>query len=118
MSRRAQIQQFSSQISFSGDQFSQLTGVGDIGRQRSWQQVPEQFRAFVEPLIPAIVRGIHDAFSLAIGDTMWLARGGRGRGNDGHAGSPRGAAAQLGPCGEPYAQRQAQASNEPAPAAE
>jgi EmrB/QacA subfamily drug resistance transporter len=70
----AQIQQFSSQLSLSGNQFSQLTGVGNIGPS-ILADVPEQFRAMVEPLIPAIVRGIHDAFSLAIADTMWLAVG-------------------------------------------
>ena len=70
----AQIQQFSSQLSFSGNQFSQLTGVGDVGAS-ILADVPQQFRALVEPLIPAIVRGIHDAFSLAIADTMWLAVG-------------------------------------------
>jgi EmrB/QacA subfamily drug resistance transporter len=70
----AQIQQLSSQMSFSGDQFSQLTGVGDIGAS-ILAQVPEQFRAMVQPLIEPIVRGIHDAFSLAIADTMWLAVG-------------------------------------------
>ncbi len=70
----AQIQQFSSQLSFSGSQFSQLTGVGDLGAI-ILAQVPQQLRSFVEPLIPEIVRGIHDAFSLAIGDTMWLAVG-------------------------------------------
>jgi EmrB/QacA subfamily drug resistance transporter len=70
----AQIQQFSSQLSFSGNQFSQLTGVGNIGPS-ILADVPQQFRAMVEPLIPAIVRGIHDAFSLAIADTMWLAVG-------------------------------------------
>jgi EmrB/QacA subfamily drug resistance transporter len=113
----AQIQQFSSQISFSGAQFSQLTGVGDIG-PTILQQVPAQFRSFVEPLIPSIVRGIHDAFSLAIGDTMWLAV----------AAAVAATIATLAlhevplrssvHSESPYAQRQPQSSNEAAPAAE
>ena len=65
------------------DQFQQqgagasldLTGTGDLGA-RILAQVPEQFRQFVEPLIPNIVAGIHEAFSLAIGSMMWIGIGG------------------------------------------
>lgn len=49
--------------------FNQLTSVGDLG-QAILQQVPAQFRAFVEPIIPNIVAGIHGAFSIATGATM------------------------------------------------
>jgi MFS family permease len=49
-----------------GDTLNQLTGVGDLGA-RILSQVPEAFRAQVEPLIPAIVDGIHQAFSIATG---------------------------------------------------
>ena len=49
-----------------GDTLNALTGVGDLG-QRILTQVPEAFRAQVEPLIPAIVDGIHAAFSIATG---------------------------------------------------
>jgi EmrB/QacA subfamily drug resistance transporter len=71
---QAQIQQFSGQLTMTGQQFDQLTGVGDLGAA-ILAQVPDQLRSFVEPLVPAIVRGIHDAFSLAISDTMWLGVG-------------------------------------------
>ncbi len=43
-----------------------LIGVGgDLGAQ-ILATVPEAFRGAVEPLIPAIVQGIHEAFSLAV----------------------------------------------------
>jgi hypothetical protein len=48
-----------------------LTGTGDLGA-RILAQVPDQFKAFVEPLIPNIVFAIHEAFSLAIGSMMWI----------------------------------------------
>jgi hypothetical protein len=34
--------------------------------------VPAQFQALVQPYIPAIVEGIHVAFSQAIVSTLWL----------------------------------------------
>jgi hypothetical protein len=43
----------------------------DLGAQ-ILAQVPEQFRASVEPLIPQIVHGIHEAISLAIGSALWF----------------------------------------------
>jgi hypothetical protein len=49
--------------------FNDLTGVGNLG-QAILAQVPEQFRATVEPLIPAIVDGIYTAFSIATGATF------------------------------------------------
>ncbi len=48
-----------------------LEGTGDLG-QRILAAVPEQFRAAVEPLIPAIVQAIHDAFSIALAATFWV----------------------------------------------
>ncbi|MEO6349156.1 MAG: MDR family MFS transporter [Candidatus Limnocylindrales bacterium] len=48
-----------------------LTGTGDLGA-RILAQVPEEFKAFVEPLIPNIVTGIHEAFSLALGSMVWI----------------------------------------------
>jgi EmrB/QacA subfamily drug resistance transporter len=62
--------QFATQFA-SGDttQFNQLTSVGDLGAS-ILAQVPEQFRATVEPMIPAIVDGIHTAFSIATGATF------------------------------------------------
>ena len=51
--------------------FNQLTGVGDLGAI-ILAQIPEQFRAAVEPFVPNIVEGIHAAFSLATAQTFWL----------------------------------------------
>ena len=60
------------------DQFAQdggraldLTGTGDLG-QRILAAVPPEVEAVVEPLIPNIVQGIHEAFSLAIASTFWV----------------------------------------------
>jgi len=51
---------------------SELTGVGvDLGAQ-ILASVPEQTRAAVEPFIGQIVGGIHQAFSIAIANAMWL----------------------------------------------
>jgi EmrB/QacA subfamily drug resistance transporter len=50
-------------------QFNELTSVGDLGAS-ILAQVPEQFRATVEPMIPAIVGGIHAAFSIAVASTF------------------------------------------------
>jgi len=52
-----------------------LTGTGDLG-QRILAQVPPQYQALVQPLIPNIVAGIHEAFSIAVGSTFWLGIGG------------------------------------------
>jgi EmrB/QacA subfamily drug resistance transporter len=48
-----------------------LTGTGDLG-QRILASVPEAFRPIVEPLIPNIVAGIHEAFSIALASTFWI----------------------------------------------
>ena len=48
-----------------------LTGTGDLG-ERILAATPEQFRAFIEPLIPQIVQAIHEAFALAIASTFWI----------------------------------------------
>jgi EmrB/QacA subfamily drug resistance transporter len=48
-----------------------LTGTGDLG-QRILAAVPAQFRPIVEPLIPNIVAGIHEAFSIALASTFWI----------------------------------------------
>ncbi|MFL5757892.1 MAG: hypothetical protein ACJ77N_16560, partial [Chloroflexota bacterium] len=48
-----------------------LTGTGDLG-QRILSATPEQFRAVVEPVIPNIVHGIHEAFAIALGSTFWV----------------------------------------------
>ena len=64
-------QQFADQFAAGGDasSFNELTSVGDLGAG-ILAQVPEQARAIVEPMIPAIVDGIHTAFSIATGATF------------------------------------------------
>jgi len=49
----------------------QVTSVGDMGAA-ILAAIPAEARQFVEPFIPTIVNGIHQAFSLAIADTMWI----------------------------------------------
>jgi MFS family permease len=51
--------------------FSQLTGVGDMG-QALLAAIPAQFQSTVAPFIDAMVEGIHGAFSLATAQTFWL----------------------------------------------
>jgi EmrB/QacA subfamily drug resistance transporter len=52
---------------------SDLTGVGvDLGDQ-ILSSVPAQARPVIEPFIGAIVDAIHQAFTLAIANAMWLA---------------------------------------------
>ncbi|MHB8399421.1 MAG: MDR family MFS transporter [Candidatus Limnocylindrales bacterium] len=48
-----------------------LTGTGDLG-QRILASLPDAVRPTVEPLIPAIVQGIHEAFSIALASTFWV----------------------------------------------
>jgi len=50
---------------------SDLSSVGDLGVQ-ILNSVPQQFRAAVEPFIPNIVAGFHEAFSIAIGSALWI----------------------------------------------
>jgi EmrB/QacA subfamily drug resistance transporter len=61
--------QFAGQFAGGSSSFNNLTDVGDLGAS-ILAQVPEQFRAAVEPLIPAMVDGIHTAFSIATGATF------------------------------------------------
>src|SRR4029077_17825286 len=49
-------------------------GVGDLGA-KVLASIPEQARAQVQPLIPAIVHGIHEAFSIATASTFVLGIG-------------------------------------------
>ena len=49
-----------------------ITAVGvDLGTY-ILSKTPDQFRPVVEPFISRIVSGIHEAFSLAIGDALWF----------------------------------------------
>ncbi|MDQ3871712.1 MAG: MFS transporter [Chloroflexota bacterium] len=62
---------FVAQFSGTGAGAIDVTGTGDLG-QRILAGVPPQFRGTVEPLIPNIVRGIHEAFSIALASTFWV----------------------------------------------
>jgi EmrB/QacA subfamily drug resistance transporter len=48
-----------------------LTGTGDLGA-KILAVVPPELKAIVEPLIPNIVAGIHEAISIAIANTFWV----------------------------------------------
>ena len=50
---------------------SDVSSVGDLGT-RILASVPEQFRRAVEPYIPNIVSGFHEAFSLAVASALWI----------------------------------------------
>jgi MFS family permease len=57
-------------------QFSDFSGVGDLGARildTIRQTAGDAAAAAVQPFISNIVLGIHEGFSLAIADTMWLA---------------------------------------------
>lgn len=65
-------QEFADQFASGGTQaLNQIGGVGDLG-SAILAGVPEVARPQVEPLIPAIVNGIHQAFSLATSATFVL----------------------------------------------
>ena len=51
--------------------FNKLTGVGDLGAA-ILAATPEAFRGALQPFIPQIVAGIHQAFSLAVAQTFWI----------------------------------------------
>jgi EmrB/QacA subfamily drug resistance transporter len=63
--------QFANQFPRGGDAsaFNDLTSVGDLGAA-ILAQVPDEAKAFVQPMIPAIVDGIHQAFSMATASTF------------------------------------------------
>ena len=48
-----------------------LTGTGDLG-QRILHCVPDVAKPIVEPVIPSLVGGIHDAFAIAIAQSFWI----------------------------------------------
>jgi len=52
-----------------GGGLNDIAGVGDLGAS-ILADVPEEFRAQVEPLVPSIVDGIHAAFSIATASTF------------------------------------------------
>jgi EmrB/QacA subfamily drug resistance transporter len=51
----------------------ELVGVGGNLGERILAGVPEAVRPMIEPLLPNIVAGIHDAFSISVAGTFWLA---------------------------------------------
>ena len=67
------IDQFQAQAG-SGGSALDFTGTGDLGAQ-ILANVPEPFKAFVEPIVPQIVAAIHDAFGFAIASTFWVSIG-------------------------------------------
>jgi EmrB/QacA subfamily drug resistance transporter len=68
-----QVSQFAGQLS-AAFKLDDIAATGDMGA-RILAGLPDQARPLVEPYIPAIVHGIHQAFSLAVADTMWLGVG-------------------------------------------
>ena len=56
---------------FGGGGAVDLTGTGDLG-ERILASVPAEAKAIIQPLIPNIVQGIHEAFSIAIASTFWV----------------------------------------------
>lgn len=68
---QSQLDLIAGQFAGRGFTLDDLSAVGDMGA-RILAQIPEQLRAGAEPLIPFIVAGVHEAFSLAIADTMWI----------------------------------------------
>jgi EmrB/QacA subfamily drug resistance transporter len=63
--------QMSSALAGGGFRLDAITGVGDLGAA-ILAQVPEAFRAQVEPFIPAIVQAIHEAISVATASTFYI----------------------------------------------
>jgi len=68
------VTQFQAGIQSGAVDLGQLTGTGDLGKT-ILANVPEAFRATVEPFIGNIVNGIHGAFSLAVAQTFWIGVG-------------------------------------------
>ena len=56
---------------FAGGTGVDITGTGDLG-QRIFASPPPEAKPIIQPLIPNIVQGIHEAFSLAIASTFWV----------------------------------------------
>jgi EmrB/QacA subfamily drug resistance transporter len=69
LARNGVPQEFISQ--FRPDAALDISGTGDLG-QRILASVPPEARAFVEPLIEAIVTAIHEASSIALASTFWV----------------------------------------------
>jgi len=67
-------QQIIDRFAASGSTTGELSVGQDLGTQ-ILAKVPAPFRAQVEPLIPSIVSGIREAFSIAIANALWIGVG-------------------------------------------
>jgi EmrB/QacA subfamily drug resistance transporter len=63
--------QMSSALAGGGFRLDAITGVGDLGAA-ILAQVPEAFRAQVQPYVPTIVQAIHEAISVATASTFFI----------------------------------------------
>ena len=63
--------QMSGALAGGGFRLDAIAGVGDLGAS-ILAQVPEAFRAQVEPYIPTIVQAIHEAISVATASTFFI----------------------------------------------
>jgi EmrB/QacA subfamily drug resistance transporter len=68
------VTQFQAGLQSGAVDLGQLTGTGDLGTT-ILANIPEAFRAQVQPFIGNIVEGIHAAFSLAVAQTFWIGVG-------------------------------------------
>jgi EmrB/QacA subfamily drug resistance transporter len=69
------VAQLGGSLAGGGFTLDDLSAVGDMGArilETIRVDAGDQIAALVQPFIPAIVAGIHEAFSLAIANTMWI----------------------------------------------
>jgi EmrB/QacA subfamily drug resistance transporter len=63
--------EFANAFAQGGSTTSNLVGTGSLADQIR-QQIPPAFLPQVEPLIPGIVKAIHDSISISIASTFWV----------------------------------------------
>jgi EmrB/QacA subfamily drug resistance transporter len=68
---QAQVDQLAGRVAQGGMRLDDLAGVGNLG-QRILASVEAQARPALEPMLPSIVNAVHEAFSLAVANTMWI----------------------------------------------
>ena len=66
--------EFIDRFSAGGFRTDDVATVGDLG-ETILAAVPEQFRSFVEPIVPDIVAAVYDAFSIATAQTFLIGVG-------------------------------------------
>ena len=69
------VEQFGTGLGTGAFTLDDLSAVGDMGArilESIRVEAGDQVAALVQPFIPAIVAGIHEAFSMAIANTMWI----------------------------------------------